>query len=68
MSRLIGFFTKDQFVTREEITGLMDGLLCVDTLPTGKTSLTQWMRSNANSLGCEYASELARRRDRQKAY
>ena len=68
MSRIVGAFVHDTFVTREEIRGLMDGLLCVDTLPTGTTRLTDWMRANAETLGRHYASELARRVDRQKPY
>jgi NADH dehydrogenase len=58
----------DTFVTREEIKGLMDGLLCVNAPPTGKTRLTDWMRANADNLGRNYASELARRRDRKSPY
>jgi len=38
---------RDIFVTRDEIRGLMDGLLCVDTPPTGTTRLTDWMRAHA---------------------
>jgi len=68
MSRVIGWFMRDIFVTRDEIRGLMDGLLCVDTPPTGTTRLTDWMRAHADTLGRRYASELARRRDRQSAY
>jgi NADH dehydrogenase len=59
---------RDTFITREEIKGLMDGLLCVDTPPTGKTRLTDWMRANADTLGRNYASELARRQDRKSPY
>ncbi len=68
VSRLIGWCLRDVFVTREEIRGLMAGLLCVDTPPTGATRLTDWMQQNALTLGRRYASELARRRDRQRAY
>jgi len=68
MSRVIGWLMRDIFVTRDEIRGLMDGLLCVDTPPTGTTRLTDWMRAHARTLGEHYASELARRRDRQSAY
>ncbi len=64
-SRLIGWFMRDTFITREEIKGLMDGLLCVNTPPTGKIRLTDWMRGNAGTLGQNYASELARRQDRK---
>ncbi len=67
-SRVIGWFVRDTFITREEIKGLMDGLLCVDTPPTGNTQLTEWMRANADLLGRNYASELARRQDRQMPY
>jgi uncharacterized protein YbjT (DUF2867 family) len=68
MSRAIGWLVRDVFVTRDEIRGLMDGLLCVDTPPTGTTRLTDWMRAHSRTLGQYYASELARRRDRQSAY
>ena len=67
-SRVIGWLVRDTFITREEIKGLMDGLLCVDTPPTGKTCLTDWIRANADTLGRNYASELARRQDRKSPY
>jgi NADH dehydrogenase len=67
-SRVIGWFVRDTFITREEIKGLMDSLLCVNTPPTGKTRLTDWMRANADTLGRNYASELARRQDRKSPY
>ncbi|HEX9048252.1 MAG TPA: hypothetical protein VF988_14600 [Verrucomicrobiae bacterium] len=61
-SRVIGWLVRDTFITREEIKGLMDGLLCVDTPATGKVILTEWLRSNADTLGRSYASELGRRK------
>lgn len=67
-SRVIGWFVHDTFITREEIKGLMDGLLFVDSAPTGTTRLTDWMRANAETLGRNYASELARRQDRKSPY
>lgn len=68
LSRIIGWCVNDVFVTREEIKGLMDGLLCVDTPPTGKTRLTDWMREHRDTLGLHYASELKRRQNRRAAY
>ena len=68
VSCAIGWIVRDTFITREEIKGLMDGLLCVDTPPTGKTRLTDWMRANTATLGQNYASELARRQDRKSPY
>jgi uncharacterized protein YbjT (DUF2867 family) len=64
----IGKLVNDVFITREEITGLMTGLLCVDTPPTGTTRLTEWAMAHREELGRQYASELLRRTDRQLAY
>jgi NADH dehydrogenase len=66
--RMLGMLVKDVVITREEIEGLMAGLLCVDTSPTGSTRLTDWARENSATLGRSYASELARRRDRITSY
>jgi len=59
---LIGKTVGDVLITREEIDGLMAGLLSVDDAPTGTTRLTAWARDHADTLGIHYASELARRR------
>lgn len=59
--KIIGLLAKDVVVTREEIGGLMAGLLAVDTPPLGTTKLTEWARNHRDTLGKEYASELARR-------
>lgn len=67
-SRVIGACVRDTFVTREEITGLMNNLLFVNSPPAGNTRLTEWMRANAGRLGQKYASELGRRRDRNSPY
>ena len=66
--KVMGWLVNDVIITREEIEGLMAGLLYVDTPPTGQTRLTEWARARADSLGRHYTSELARRRDRQRAY
>ncbi len=65
---LIGKIVGDVMITRDEIDGLQRGLLCTDSLPAGKTRLTDWAREHAHELGVHYASELARRRDREAAY
>lgn len=66
--RIIGRLVGDVFVTREEIEGLMAGLLYVDAPPAGRTKLTDWAARNADALGKTYASEMARRIDRKSAY
>jgi len=68
LGKLVGSLVRDTFITRPEIRGLMEELLYVNTPPTGKTGLTTWMHENASQLGVRYASELERRRDRQKPY
>jgi len=61
-SRIIGLCVNDTFLTREEIRGLMAGLLDVDGPPAGSIRLSDWCRARATTLGRSYASELARRR------
>jgi len=65
---VLGRIVGDTIVTREEIEGLMQNLLFTNSPPAGETRLTDWARQNAATLGIRYASELARRRDRAKAY
>lgn len=60
--RLVGWWHRDEFVTREEVVGLMQNRLYVDAPPAGTTKLTDWARQNAATLGRTYANELARRR------
>lgn len=67
-ARIVGAFVGDVLLTREEIQGLMDGLLCTNSSPAGATRLTDWVRAHAATLGVRYASELARRRDRARSY
>jgi len=68
MSRLLGSLVGDVVITKEEIDGLMAGLLYVDAPPAGHTALTDWIRSHADTLGQSYTSELARRKDQVSAY
>jgi uncharacterized protein YbjT (DUF2867 family) len=68
LGRIIGWCVRDRFITREEIRGLMDGLLFVDAPPAGRTRLTDWMREHSDTLGSRYASELGRRSDRTRPY
>jgi len=68
VGRLLGGMMGDVTITREEIRGLMDGLLYTSSPPAGTTRLTEWARAHASTLGVRYASELGRRRDRERAY
>jgi NADH dehydrogenase len=65
---VIGRLVGDVLITRDEVDGLMADLLYTDSPPAGETKLTDWAREHAAELGYKYASELARRRNRQEAY
>jgi len=67
-ARAIGKMVGDVFLTREEIDGLMRNLLWTSSQAAGKTKLTGWVQSHADTLGVRYASELARRQRRDVAY
>jgi uncharacterized protein YbjT (DUF2867 family) len=66
--RVMGSLVHDVVITREEIRGLMQGRLCVDAPPLGRTRLTDWVREHQESLGRQYTSEMARRVDRVAQY
>ncbi len=68
LAGIVGRLYSDVTITRDEIEGLMAGLLYTDSPPAGKTRLTEWARENASTLGLHYANELARRTNRTAAY
>ena len=59
-SSMLGLLLRDVIMTREELAALMGGLLVSADPPRGRTSLREWARENADSLGRRYASEVAR--------
>jgi uncharacterized protein YbjT (DUF2867 family) len=65
---VLGKLVGDVMITREEVEGLMADLLVTQSPPAGTTRLTDWARQHAETLGKHYASELARRKNRQAAY
>lgn len=62
IGRAAGWWLGDVVLTRDEIRGLMDGLLCTSSPPAGQTRLSDWVRAHGHEVGLKYASELARRR------
>ncbi len=65
---VLGKLVGDVMITRDEVEGLMADLLVTSSPPAGSTRLTDWARKHADTLGKHYASELARRKNRQAAY
>ncbi|HEY3915538.1 MAG TPA: NAD-dependent epimerase/dehydratase family protein [Verrucomicrobiae bacterium] len=66
--RLLGFFLRDVIITREEIRGLMEGRLYVDSPSASTTKLSEWIDQHKETLGLNYTSEIARRVDRASRY
>jgi uncharacterized protein YbjT (DUF2867 family) len=60
IGKLLGRIVGDVLITREEIEGLMAGLLISHQPPTCRTKLTDWLKQHGDQLGREYASELKR--------
>jgi NADH dehydrogenase len=64
---LLGRLVGDVLITRDEVEGLMAGLLHVESPPMGNQRLTEWLQESGPRLGRRYESELGRRRDRRLA-
>jgi uncharacterized protein YbjT (DUF2867 family) len=58
--RLIGWTVGDVILTRDELEGLMEGMLTSDATPMGTTRFSDWADASKDELGRRYASELAR--------
>jgi len=60
LSSLLGAVVRDRILTRDEIAGLMGGLLASKAPPTGRTRFSAWLEDHGDVLGRSYASELGR--------
>ena len=60
LSRVVGLLMRDMVLTRDEVVGLMAGLLTSGEPPTGTTRLSDWLEGNADGMGRRYVSELRR--------
>jgi NADH dehydrogenase len=55
-----GRLTGDLMLTRDELDDLMHDILISHEPPRGRTRLTDWLLTNAETVGRVYASEVAR--------
>ncbi|HCW51000.1 MAG TPA: hypothetical protein DGR79_02885 [Clostridiales bacterium] len=60
LGAVVGRMVRDVILTRDEVRGLMAGLLVSASPPTGTTRLSDWLHDNAGVVGRTYRSELAR--------
>lgn len=68
ISKVVNPLVRDVIITREEIAGLMRGLLDSPAPAAGTVRLSEWMAENAATLGLRYASEVGRRVNRVSEY
>ena len=57
-AQFISLFVGDVVLTKEEVEGLMAGLLVSKDPPLGKTRLVDWLEANKEKVGAKYASEI----------
>ena len=60
LTGLVGLLMRDTALTRDEVDGLMAGLLTSGEPPAGTTRLADWLAKNGDGLGRRYVSELRR--------
>jgi NADH dehydrogenase len=60
LAAIMGILVGDEILTEDEVTGLMAGLLHVDSPPAGNTRLSDWVEENKRTLGKNYAHEIRR--------
>lgn len=60
LSKTASYCLRDVVLTRDELKGLMGGLLVAEGSPSGETSLIKWLGVNGDSLGKRYESEVKR--------
>lgn len=60
LGQVIGLAVGDVLLTRDELRGLMDGLLTSEQAPNGPTRFTDWLDLHRDEVGSAYRSELTR--------
>ena len=59
-TRLVGLLLRDVVLSRDEVDGLIEGLLNSAAVPTGATRLEDQIKGHGDDLGRRYVSELRR--------
>ena len=60
LTRLVGLLLRDVVLTRDEVDGLMAGLLTSQAAPAGTTRLGDWLEDYPDILGRTYVSDFRR--------
>lgn len=67
MARLISLLVRDVVVNRQELDGLMAGLVASDRPAQGRIRLTDWLVEHSDTLGRSWSSEIGRNYEREPA-
>jgi nucleoside-diphosphate-sugar epimerase len=65
---IIGWFTGDALLTKDELGAVKNGLMYSRSEPSAKTCFSKWLEENKKTFGTHYANETKRRRNRKMAY
>jgi NADH dehydrogenase len=57
---MLGLLLRDVLLTSDEFRAMADGMADTDGPATGSTSVSDWVREHADSLGRSYANEIER--------
>jgi NADH dehydrogenase len=60
LSAVVGRFVGDVVLTEDEVSGLMEDRLFVNSPPTGDKCLSDWVNAHRDTLGRRFANELVR--------
>ena len=60
LAGLVGRAVRDVVLTRDELAGLMAGLVAPEGPATGEVVFTEWLAAHGEELGREWASEMGR--------
>ena len=67
LGQVIGLAVRDVILTRDELRGLMDGMLTSGQAPNGHTRFSEWFELHKDEIGSAYSSELRRHFRSQRA-
>ncbi len=60
LASMLGLLLRDVLLTSDEFRAMADGMADTDGPATGTTSVSQWIRDHADTLGRSYANEIER--------
>jgi NADH dehydrogenase len=60
LGHIIGFAVRDVILTKDELRGLMEGMLTSGQAPNGSTRFSEWLEMHKHEIGSAYSSELRR--------